>query len=426
MGRLLKKVIRALVPAPLLSRLLPIYHFLLAFLGACVYRFPSRNLYVIGVTGTKGKSTTTELIATILKEAGHSVAYVNTIQFKIGGTTERNLFKMSMPGRFFLQRFLYRARKAGCTHAVLEMTSEGATLYRHRFISLNALVFTNLTPEHIESHGSFEKYRDAKLSIRDALSRSRKPEKIIVANADDPHGALFLKAHVQNRLTYTLAEHDVHSDSRSSTLTFQGVAMRSHLPGMFNASNILAAATLTFAMGIDAKTIKSAVEKVEKIAGRAEHIDEGQAFEVVVDYAHTPESLEALYKTFRMPKICVLGNTGGGRDAWKRPLMAKIAEQNCARIVLTNEDPYDEDPLKIIDEMVAGMKHRPEVILDRREAIARALSIASRGDAVLITGKGTDPFIMGPRGSKKEWSDTEVVREELQKLNRAVPNVHND
>ncbi|HYF29045.1 MAG TPA: cyanophycin synthetase, partial [Candidatus Paceibacterota bacterium] len=147
-----------------------------------------------------------------------------------------------------------------------------------------------------------------------------------------------------------------------------------------------------------------------------ERIEEGQGFQAVVDYAHTPDSLAALYSAYPGRKICVLGNTGGGRDTWKRPEMGRIADEACDEVILTNEDPYDEDPRAIVEAMAAGMKRAPKIIMDRREAIGAALSLARPGDAVLITGKGTDPYIMEANGKKTPWSDAAVVREELKKL----------
>ena len=169
-------------------------------------------------------------------------------------------------------------------------------------------------------------------------------------------------------------------------------------------------------VGISLQDCADALRVLERIPGRTERIDMGQGFQVVVDYAHTPDSLAALYSAYPVRKICVLGNTGGGRDTWKRPEMGRIADEACDEVILTNEDPYDEDPRAIVEAMVSGMKRTPTVVMDRREAIQTALSRAGAGDAVLITGKGTDPYIMGPNGTKTPWSDAEVVREELRKL----------
>jgi UDP-N-acetylmuramoyl-L-alanyl-D-glutamate--2,6-diaminopimelate ligase len=195
---------------------------------------------------------------------------------------------------------------------------------------------------------------------------------------------------------------------------------------MFNVSNICGAIACAKHFGISDENIKKGLESINFVRGRMEHIEEGQDFDVVVDYAHTKESLEAIYKAHEnYKKICILGNTGGGRDTWKRPEMAKIADKYCDHIILTNEDPYDEDPQKIIDDMKVGIKNKPlEIILDRREAINQAITKANdfskkendKKIAVLITGKGTDPYIMGPNDTKQVWDDASVAREELQKV----------
>jgi len=413
------RIIKLFIPKAVFRRLQPAYHSALATLAALRYRFPSKKLYVVGVTGTKGKSTVTELIAAILEEAGHTVALQNTIHLKVADEDEPNLYKMSMPGRFFMQRFLARAVAEDCGFAVLELTSEGARLLRHKHIELDAFIFTNLSPEHIESHGSFEAYRDAKLSLRDALVASKKEQKVVVSNKDDEHGALFMDVpDTIERRAYSIKQAEPYTaNDRGTLLTFEGVSIHSPLPGTFNISNIMAAATFARSIGISVETIKRAVEKLALVKGRVQHIEEGQRFGVLVDYAHTADSLEKLYKSFPdHEKICVLGNCGGGRDTWKRPEMAKVAEKYCKEVVLTNEDPYDEDPQKIVDEMAEVMEQKPETILDRRLAIRHALSHAQEHDMVLITGKGTDPYIMGPRGKKTPWSDETVVREELQRL----------
>lgn len=411
----MKQLIRSLIPAPLLSA----YHLALARLGALVYGYPSRKLTVIAVTGTKGKSTTVELVAAILRGAGKSVASASTIQFCVGEACERNLYKMSTPGRFFLQRFLRRAVAAGCTHAIIELTSEAATQHRHVGLLLDALVFTNLAPEHIESHGSFEKYAEAKLRLAEALAQSPKRPRVIAANIDDEWGQKFLDTPAEVQAPFGLRDAEPYTaDDRSVRFVWRGQLFSIPLPGLFNLKNCLAALALGEAVGIPVGQMKKALEHIGPIAGRAERIERGQPFDAVVDYAHTPDSLRALFETFKHKNIiCVFGATGGGRDKWKRPAMGKVADEFCSAIFLTDDDSYDEDPKAIAKEIAAGCTRiKPTIQVDRRKAIRAALKLAKEGDAVLVVGKGTDPYLMGPNGKKTPWSDAHEVSEALKKL----------
>ena len=412
------RILKKIVPEPVVRPLRPIYHRVLSFLMALAYGFPARSLTVMGVTGTKGKSTTAEMLFAILREAGHKTALISTIRFAIEDESEPNRYKMTLQGRGFAQAFMRKARSAGCTHLVIEVTSESVLQYRHWFLELDGLAVTNIQREHIESHGSFENYVAAKQTIVDTLVRSRKPVRVLVANEDIPESRTFLTANVTKAIRFSARETEqLTSDDRSTSFEYHGVHISLPLPGTFNAMNALAAIKLCEAFGVPPETAARALAKLAPVRGRVERIDMGQAFIAVVDYAHTPDSLAALYSAFpRQRKICVLGNTGGGRDTWKRPEMGRIADEECDKVILTNEDPYDEDPRAIIDAMARGMKRVPEIIMDRREAIRAALAAASEGDAVLISGKGTDPFIMGPNGTRIPWSDADVVREELAHL----------
>lgn len=419
------RFIKKLLPKRLLALLEAPYHRSLAYLSALIYGFPSRRIYVLGITGTKGKTTTAELVNAFLEEAGYKTALMGTLRFKIAEASERNMLKMTMPGRFFIQKFLKRAVRAGCKYAIIEMSSEGAKQFRHTFIDIDTIIFTNLSPEHIESHGSYEKYREAKLSIARVLENSKKPRTIIIANQDDKEARPFLSIGADEKYGYSLSSFD------SYTLTPEGVQfsaagekMQSLLRGVFNLSNIAAAITFAQTQKVSLKTIKSALKKFTGVRGRVESIKmEGalakkQNFEVIVDYAHTPDSLKKLYELFgNRRKICVLGGTGGGRDRWKRKEMGKIAEECCSEIILTNEDPYDEDPKAILLGVAEGITRKKyRMILDRREAIREAMTSAEANDAILITGKGTDPYIMGKNDSKVAWDDATVAREELRKV----------
>ena len=412
------RILKKIIPEPVVRLLRPTYHRALSFLMALSYGFPARKLTIIGITGTKGKSTTAEMLFAILREAGYVTALVSTIRFAIGNDSEPNRYKMTLQGRGFAQAFMRRALKAGCTHLIIEVTSESVLQYRHWFLDLDGLIVTNIHPEHIESHGSFENYVAAKRTIVDTLVHSPKQNKILVANGDIPETRTFLSAKVSRAIEFNMRElQHLQGDDQSIGFEYAGMHFSLPIPGAFNAMNALAAIKMSAALGVPLSATATALATLPPVQGRVERIEAGQNFMVIVDYAHTPDSLRALYGAFpNRRKICVLGNTGGGRDIWKRPEMGRIADETCEKVILTNEDPYDEDPRAIVDAMAKDMQRAPLIIMDRREAIRRALSLAKSGDAVLISGKGTDPYIMGARGAKTPWSDAKVVREELERL----------
>ncbi len=401
--------------------LLAPYHFAWALLSAVWYGFPAKRLTVIGVTGTKGKSSVTEMLYATLMRAGYKTAVAGTIRFAILNETRPNTHKMTMPGRGFIQKFLAEAVKMGVTHAVVEITSEAALQYRNRFLYLDALIFTNLQKEHIESHGSFENYARAKFSIGLELAKSSKCPRAIIANADDLQSAPYLALPVEKRLPFSYTDaQEVELGAGTVAFSYEGTRFNLRLPGSFNIMNALAVIKAAAFVGVSVPSASAALAELARIPGRTERIDMGQDFSVVVDYAHTPDSLMALYRAYPVRKICVLGNTGGGRDTWKRPVMGRIADEACSLVILTNEDPYDENPMEIISAMTTSMSRQPTIILDRREAIRYAIAHASTGDAVLISGKGTDPYIMSANGARIPWDDATVVREELILLKKKV------
>jgi UDP-N-acetylmuramoyl-L-alanyl-D-glutamate--2,6-diaminopimelate ligase len=430
--------IRRLIPAKAFGALQGPYHWTLSFLAALWYRFPSRHIKVIAVTGTKGKSSTVEILNAILEETGYKTALSNTIRFKVGDISSENLYKMSMPGRFFVQKIIRKAVNNGCQYMIMEMTSQGALLHRHRFIQLDAFVFTNLSPEHIEAHGSYENYAQSKLSIARQLGKSKKQNRVLIVNADDPEADRFMECDADRKTSFSI--HDVEPyeiKKEGIEFTLDGRRMHSHLSGLFNLYNITAAITAARSQDVGLNEIVRAIESFSGIPGRVQRIEAvptspeasnyaeasmdksraKQDFTVIVDYAHTADSLEKLYQVFQSSRnICVLGGTGGGRDTSKREIMGKIADTYCAEIILTNEDPYDEDPNKIVADVAKGIStQKPTIIMDRREAIREAVKRAKTGDAVLITGKGTDPYIMGEKGTKMPWSDARVAKEEIEK-----------
>lgn len=426
----MKTFIKKFIPKFILSW----YHLGLAHLANFIYGHPSEKLIVIGVTGTNGKSTTVNLIAKILEQAGHQVVVSSTVNFSNGKKAWLNNLKMTMPGRFFLQRLLNDGVKNGCDFAIIESSSEGILQHRHIGIHYDCLVFINLTPEHIEAHGGFEHYKNSKLEYFKYLEKSPhknlnglKIPKIIIANGDDQYAKEFLNFQVDQKIIYQ------KSDAKNLQITEQGISFdfeyvnfKLSLKGIFDVYNILAAIATASAFDIDLEICKQALEKISNIPGRMELIDEGQNFKVIVDYAPEPESLRQLYTTIKSWShekiIHVLGSTGGGRDIARRKILGEIADKSADYVIVTNEDPYDDDPQEIIDDVAEGVQAFGKIldqdffkILDRREGIAKALSLARENDLVLITGKGSEQK-MAVKGGYVPWDDRTVVREELLKL----------
>jgi UDP-N-acetylmuramoyl-L-alanyl-D-glutamate--2,6-diaminopimelate ligase len=420
----MKNIIKKFIPKFVISW----YHLGLAYAGAVLSGFPSKKLIIIGVTGTKGKSTVIEFCHKIFQEAGFSVASMSTIRFKINDEEKQNTLKMTMPGRFRIQNFLKEAVEKGCKYAILEVTSEGIVQSRHKFIDFKTAVFTNLEPEHIERHGSFEKYKEAKGKLFEAIKN------IHIINADDKNTEYFTSFSADKKYFYTIKDTNIRKEGEKvsaerislletgSKFFVKNKEFELKLMGEFNISNALAAICVADSEGIDLDVCKSALEKTIEIPGRV-NIVISEPFKVVVDYAHTPDSLEKIYKTFKdvtkkQKLICVLGSCGGGRDKWKRPKMGAIAAQMCDKIILTNEDPYDEDPNKILNDIEKGLYRFSdyEKIIDRKEAIKKALSLAQPGDSVVITGKGREPWMCVEKGKKIPWDDCEIVREKLKEL----------
>lgn len=418
----LKNLIKKFIPSPLLN----FYHLSLSFLGAVFYGFPSRKLKVIGVTGTNGKTTTTEMITKILQENGFGVALANSIRFKIKEKEEKNKLRMTMPGRAFLQKFLRKAVKERCQYAVLEVTSEGIAQYRHKFIDFDAAVLTNLSPEHIERHAGFENYKRAKGEL------FRATKNIHIINLDDKNADYFLQFRAKEKYLYrkvngenSMAKIEIQKERFSKTLKFP---LSLNLLGDFNIYNALAAVCLGLSQGIDLAKCKRSLASFKGVEGRMEEVI-SEPFKAIVDYAFTPNALEKVYQTLanRFIKqtngrlICVLGACGGGRDKWKRPVLGEIASKYCNKVILTNEDPYDEDPMEIINQVAKGTQNQQGKsavykILDRRQAIKKSLELAKKGDVIIITGKGCEPSICLAQGKKIPWDDRRVIREEFEKI----------
>lgn len=410
------------------------YHQIKAFIAAVIYMFPARNLNVIGVTGTNGKTTTVNLITMILEEAGHKVGMASTINFQIGPNKWVNASKQTTMSPFTLQKMLKQMVKENCSHVVLEVSSHALTQSRVLGINFDTAVMTNVTEDHIEYHGSFQLYLQAKGSLFKKLNQARrKPNtpKVSVLNADDRHFGFFDQFIVDRKFTYSMKKGTCYASGVE--LNASGSSFILHIPndsvkvnlkiaGEFNIYNALAAATVALANNINLQTIKNALEKAQPVPGRLEAIEHGQPYSIIVDYAHTSDSLEKLlqlYKKLTLGKLFVVfGATGGGRDKLKRPVMGKIADESADFIILTNDDPYEEDEWQIIEQISEGIKrkegHNLWKIPHRYEAIRLALEMAEEKDTVVIAGKGCEEIqIVGT--TKIPWDDRNVVREILSR-----------
>lgn len=387
-----KEIIKKFIP----KFILRFYHFCWALSGALVFGFPGKdkNMKIIGVTGTSGKSTTTDFITRILEENGDNVASISSIRFKVGEKEWENKYKMTMPGRFVIQKLLYQAKRSKCKYVILEVTSEGIRQFRHKFINFDCAVFTNLTPEHIESHGGFHNYRKEKLKL------FRATKNIHVMNTDDENAKYFFDIPAKQKIGFSINDKEKFG-------------LKLNLEGDFNYMNALAAISVARAYGIDFEVCKKALEKVKGIAGRMEVVADNPV-KVIIDYAHTPAQLEAVYKTFKDENlICVLGSCGGGRDKWKRPVLGDMARKFCKEIIITNEDPYDENPMEIINQVAETAGQNAKKISDRREAIKASIKLAKPGEVVIITGKGSEPWMCVEDGRKIPWDDRQIAREAI-------------
>lgn len=436
----MKKTIRKFVPEWVISS----YHWLWAALSAFFYGFPSEKLTVIGVTGTDGKTTTCNLLADLFQESGYKIGMATTINFRIGNKTWDNLTKQGMQGRWRTQQLLSKMVKAGCEYAIIETTSEGIKQSRHVGINYDIAVFTNLTPEHIESHGSFDNYKKAKGELFKKTAKSCKvdTEKFSIINLDDKNAQYFLQFDCEKNILYgidapantklpylqasginltaegTSFEVSYSADSHTPS---QSATIQTSLVGKFNVYNTLAAMSVALSQGLALEKIAKVFASIKPVPGRMEIVEAGQPFTVIVDYAHAPNALENVYQTvkpFLQGKLwSLLGSQGGGRDKQKRPVLGELAGKYADYVVVTNEDPYDEDPKQIIDDVFAGVVKSGKIenenawrFADRREAIKFILQKAAPEDIVLLTGKGAEQVMVVADGKKVRWDDRVEVK----------------
>ena len=392
---------------------------------------PSHELGVVGITGTDGKTTTSFLAFAALEAAGWSTGLIGTVETRIGATREPNSEHMTTPGAIELQRAIRAMVEAGNEASVIETTSHGLAADRVRGIAYDVAILTNLSHEHLEFHGSWDAYRDAKLSLFERLAVSGSPvkdtlawPKAAIVNVDDPSAGLFVGVAQEagaRIVTYgTDPAADVratHSaeDTHGLRVTYQApsgpASLQLQLAGRFNVHNALAVVALGEGLGLDPAAVRAGLESVEGVPGRMERVDAGQPFGVVIDYAHSPASLEAVLEILapvaaaRGGRLIAVFGSAGERDVEKRPMMGRIAAERARLVIATDEDPRGEDREAILDEIARGAEaagkrrgHDLLLVADRPAAIAAAFERARAGDIVLLAGKGHEHSIIGPGG----------------------------
>lgn len=433
----MKKLIKKFIP----ENLILFYHYLAARLAAVYYGFPSKKMIVVGVTGTKGKTSTVNFIWSCLRAAGEKAGIISTANIRINEKEFLNKYHMTMPGRFALQKLMAKMVKSGCRFCVVETTSQGIKQYRHIGLSYDLAVFTNLSPEHIEAHnGSFEKYKQMKGKMFSSLSgtpkiiNGQKIKKIIIANRDDNNCDYFLDFKADKKMTFGVlnkadftAENIKETDSGLEFYVSKAV-FKINIPGKFNVYNALPAIIISRWLGADNEAIAKGLFNLKVIPGRMEKIKEGQNFTVFVDYAHEKTSIiKALTTAAEIKKtgakiIILLGAEGGGRDKAKRPIMGELAAKLADYVIVSNVDPYDDDPKQIIEDIASSAEKFGKIrnknlfaVEDRRKGIRKALFLARANDIVLITGKGAEQSII-IKGRHWPWNDRIVVKEELKSM----------
>ena len=436
--------VRRIVSKFLPKKVKNLRHKYLAWQGAKLYGNPSEELLVIGVTGTSGKSSTVYFLRQVLEQAGFTVGSLSTIDFYIAGEDKLNDQKMTMLGRSQIQKYMREMVEKGCNVAIIETTSEGAVQHRHEYINYDAMIVTNLYPEHIESHGSFENYKNAKLSVLQYIARSKRkvlngepvPKRLVV-NGNARCAEEFIRTGFDEKSTYYASEGMYCITRNCNLVTDQRVdkdgihfAISEHsfsapMFGRHNIMNLSAIVSLGELMGIDWKVMQDAISHVYNAPGRIEFIKESKkfGFDIIIDYAFEPIALQKLYDVVQLisPKriIHICGAAGGGRDIARREPIGKLVGEQADIVIVTNEDPYDDDPMMIIEQVAQGAIHAGKkvdetvfMIKDRQEAINKAVSLAKEGDIILITGKGSEQAIV-EQGELLPWDDRVAARKAI-------------
>jgi UDP-N-acetylmuramoyl-L-alanyl-D-glutamate--2,6-diaminopimelate ligase len=414
----------------------------LADLAAEVFEHPTRKLRLVGVTGTDGKTTAVHLVSDVLEAGGERTGYATTVDFKVADHVWANDTRQTTQEAVEIQEFFAELLVAGGTWGVLEATSHALALRKLRGCEVDIAVFTNLTPEHLDFHGTMQSYLEAKGILFDLLRQGadKGVPKTAVLNADDPHWQYLAdRAAGANVITYGI---DAHADVQGTVLAAdasgsrvrveaRGETVEIALPlvGRFNVHNALAAIAAGLAAGVPLAKARDALQRAKPVRGRMERVDCGQPFSVIVDYAHTPESLDkvlALLRPLTKGRLVAVFGSAGERDRTKRPRLAEVAAKYADFFVITQEDPRLEDPAGILAEIEAGATGAGKakgtdyvVIDDRRAAVREALRRAQPGDTVLLAGKGHEASIIVGE-EKRPWDEAGAARDALRELGFAA------
>ncbi|PFW92511.1 UDP-N-acetylmuramoyl-L-alanyl-D-glutamate--2,6-diaminopimelate ligase [Bacillus pseudomycoides] len=403
----------------------------LAVLADYFYGQPTHKLHLIGITGTNGKTTTSHIMDEIMRAHGHKTGLIGTINMKIGDETFE--VKNTTPDALTLQQTFRRMVEQNVNSAVMEVSSHALSLGRVHGCDYDVAVFTNLTQDHLDYHKTMEEYKHAKGLLFAQLGNSyhHNRGKYAVLNSDDPVTEEYMRSTAATVITYGIDTHsdimakDIVMTSGGTTFTLvtpsESVNITMKLIGKFNVYNVLAAIAATLVSGVTLQTIIHVVTNLTGVPGRFEVVDGGQDYTVIVDYAHTPDSLENVLTTAKQfakgNVYCIVG-CGGDRDRTKRPIMAGVATEYATHAILTSDNPRSEDPQAILDDMLAGAKgNNYEVIVDRKEAIFHGVSEAKAEDIIIIAGKGHETYqIIGKE--VHHFDDREIAKEAItERLN---------
>ncbi|MBI2246354.1 MAG: UDP-N-acetylmuramoyl-L-alanyl-D-glutamate--2,6-diaminopimelate ligase [Armatimonadetes bacterium] len=404
----------------------------LGHLGSAFYGHPSRELSVLGITGTNGKGTTAYLIEAILSGAGRPCGIIGTMGAKMGEATID--LERTTPEAPELQRLLREMADRRIRYVAVEVASHALALHRVTGMRFAAAVFTNLTQDHLDFHKTFDAYLAAKRRLFEMVE----PDGVAIINADDPAGAAMARASRAQTVTYGITSgadvrasdvrlHLGGTEFRIVTPRGHAALLRSRLHGRFNVYNTLAAIAVAQWAGVTLDELAPALQSFSGVPGRFEAVDEGQPFGVVVDYAHTPDGLANVLQTakdFVRGRTIVVFGCGGDRDRTKRPIMGRLAAELADMAIVTSDNPRTEEPGAIIEEILAGIRDRDgaqiEVEPDRRKAIYKAIGLARPGDMVIIAGKGHEPY-QEIKGVKHPFDDRVVAREALRQVRTPSP-----